>query len=139
MRFLPKCRWYDIRIEVKGPSIKCYLDGKLIHDIRRASLSSLYASATRDSKSGEIILKVVNASAEKIDTGVHLKGANKLARSGEVIVLTSENPADENSLDAPGKVSPKTETLNLNGPDFQHVFPGNSLTVLRIGADNGSP
>jgi alpha-L-arabinofuranosidase len=132
-------RWYDIRIEVQGPSIKCYLDGKLIHDIRHTSLPSLYASATRDSKSGDIILKVVNASAGKIDTGIHLKGAKKLAPFGEAIVLTSENPTDENSLDAPAKVSPKTQTLNLSGPDFQHIFPGNSLTVLRIEAENGSP
>ena len=27
-------RWYDIRIELKGDSIRCYLDGKLVHDIR---------------------------------------------------------------------------------------------------------
>jgi alpha-L-arabinofuranosidase len=125
-------RWYDIRIEVKGPSIKCYLDGKLIHDIRRTTLASLYASATRDSKSGDIILKVVNGSAEKIDTSVHLKGSNKLSGTVHAIVLTSENPADENSLDAPSKVSPKTEAFNISSPDFQHNFPGNSLTILRV-------
>ncbi len=128
-------RWYDIRIEVKGPSIKCYLDGKLIHDIKHTSVPSLYASATRDSKSGGIILKVVNASAEKMDAAIHLNGAKKLAPSGEAIVLASESPADENSLDAPDKVSPKTQSFDVNGPDFQHAFPGNSLTVLRIGAD----
>jgi len=27
-------RWYDIRIVVQGVSIKCYLDGKLVHDIK---------------------------------------------------------------------------------------------------------
>jgi len=26
--------WYDIRIVVKGPSIRCYLDGKLIHNTK---------------------------------------------------------------------------------------------------------
>ncbi len=26
-------RWYDIRIELDGPRIRCYLDGELIHDI----------------------------------------------------------------------------------------------------------
>jgi alpha-L-arabinofuranosidase len=132
-------RWYDIRIEVKGPWIKCFLDGELIHDIRRASLPSLYASATRNSRSGEIILKVVNGSAENLDTSVHLKGAINLAHSVEAIVLSSESPTDENSLEAPTRVSPKTERLEVGGPDFQHVFPGNSLTVLRIGANNPVP
>jgi alpha-L-arabinofuranosidase len=69
-----------------------------------------------------------------MDTAVHLNGAGKLAGAARAIVLTSEKPTDENSLDAPDKVSPKTETLNVGGPDFHHVFPGNSLTVLRIGA-----
>ena len=27
-------RWYDIRIELRGPRIRCYLDGELIHDIQ---------------------------------------------------------------------------------------------------------
>ncbi|MDP6635059.1 MAG: DUF1080 domain-containing protein [Phycisphaerae bacterium] len=30
-------KWYRIAIKVKGPSIKCYLNGKLIHDIRHFS------------------------------------------------------------------------------------------------------
>jgi len=28
-------RWYDIRIEVQGPSVKAYLDGKLVQQARR--------------------------------------------------------------------------------------------------------
>ena len=38
-------RWYDIRVEVKGSNIKCYLDGKLIHDLNHKSPASLNASA----------------------------------------------------------------------------------------------
>ena len=132
-------RWYDIRLEISGKRAKCFLDGQLIHDVdyeNGGPIKALYASASHDNNTGDVILKVVNASAEKIDTAVHLKGAKELARSGRAIVLSSDNPTDENSLDAPAKVSPKTETLSLDGPDFQRVFPGNSLTVLRIGAHN---
>jgi len=28
-------RWYDIRIEVRGPNVKCYLDGKLVQQATR--------------------------------------------------------------------------------------------------------
>ncbi|MDQ3814571.1 MAG: DUF1080 domain-containing protein [Armatimonadota bacterium] len=28
-------RWYNIRVDVKGPNVKCYLDGKRIHDVTR--------------------------------------------------------------------------------------------------------
>jgi alpha-L-arabinofuranosidase len=135
-------RWYDVRVEVSGKRVKCSLDGQIIHDVdfdNDNPVRALYASASQDDNTGEVILKVVNASAEKIDTTVHLKGASELARSARAIVLSSDNPTDENSLDAPEKVSPKTQTLKLSGPDFQHVFPGNSLTVLRIGKEKASP
>lgn len=46
-------RWYDIRIELKGASIKAYLDGKLIHDTTVRSRSALYAVAGRDKATGE--------------------------------------------------------------------------------------
>ena len=36
-------RWYDIRIEVKGANVKCYLDGKLIHDVKWQATKPLYA------------------------------------------------------------------------------------------------
>jgi len=97
------------------------------------AMKALYASASHDYSTGDLILKVVNASSEKIDTAVHLKGANEMARKGQAIVLTSGKPTDENSLDAPQKVSPKMQTFNLSGPNFHHDFPANSLTILRIG------
>jgi BNR repeat-containing family member/Domain of Unknown Function (DUF1080) len=30
-------RWYDIRVEVRGPTVKCYLDGKLVQQATRSS------------------------------------------------------------------------------------------------------
>ena len=39
-------RWYDIRIEVQGAHIRCYLDGKLIHDFS-PSIKAMYAVASR--------------------------------------------------------------------------------------------
>ena len=128
-------RWYDIRVEVKGASVKCSLDGRVIHDIKNSLTVTrgLFASATRDSKSGEVIVKVVNAAATPTETEINLHGIGKLSGAAQAIVLTSDNPKDENSLDEPTKVSPKTEKLSLAGPKFKHTFPGNSLTILRAG------
>jgi alpha-L-arabinofuranosidase len=127
-------RWYDIRLEVRGPSVKCYLDGELVHDIKNAltATDALYASATRDEATGEVIVKVVNTSPEPTETEFNLAGAGKLGSTAEAIVLTSEKPEDENSLEDPTKVSPKSDTIDVPGPKFRHTLPGNSLTVLRI-------
>lgn len=128
-------RWYDIRIELKGANIKCYLDGKLIHDVTAPSVKALYASASRANASGEIILKVVNVSGGVLETDVALNGL-RVKAPAQAIVLTSEKPEDENTLDAPKKVAPKTATLEIAGPNFRHAFPGNSLTILRFNPTN---
>ncbi len=125
-------RWYDIRVEVTGTSVKCYLDGKLTSEGQVPKMRSLCASATHAEGNGDVILKIVNTSAEPQDTEVQLDGIASVESSAKLTVLSSERPEDENSLDQPEKVSPKTETVAVNGKSLRHVFPGNSFTVLRI-------
>jgi alpha-L-arabinofuranosidase len=127
-------RWYDLRIEVTGMSVKCYLDGELTSEGKVPDLTSLHASATRDDASGDIILKVVNVAPGPLETEVRFDGVSKLAGPASAIVLTSEKGEDENSLDQPAKVSPKTTILPVNGTILRHSFPGNSFTVLRVKA-----
>ena len=127
-------RWYDIRVEVRGNHVKCYLDGKLVHDIdyqTGGEIKALYTSASQDNQTGDVIVKVVNASANPVTTELDLNGAN-LAGTASAILLTSEEPTDENSLDQPTKVSPKTENLNFTGSSLIYAFPGNSFTILRF-------
>jgi DNA-directed RNA polymerase subunit RPC12/RpoP len=38
-------RWYDIRIELNGPHIRCYLDGAMVHDITYPTLTPSQASS----------------------------------------------------------------------------------------------
>ena len=127
-------RWYDIRIEIQGSSVKGYLDGILVQEVAdtRANVKSLSASAARDDKSGDIILKIVNAGSDLVDTRIDLKGAGTLSGNGKAIVLTSASPLDENTLDESTKVSPTTEMVKLAGTTLTRSFPGNSLTVIRL-------
>ena len=130
-------RWYDIKVEVKGQSVKCWLDGHLIHDIQKPGLTTrrLYASASRDTASSDVIVKVVNTAPLPVETEISLGGVKKISGSGRAIVLTSDKPQDENTIDEPTKISPKTETFDVSSPDFRRIFPGNSFTVLRLKAD----
>jgi alpha-L-arabinofuranosidase len=129
-------QWYDIKIVINGSSVKGFLDGKLIQEVgdARSNVKSLCASAALDDKSGDIILKVVNASSESLQTEIDLKGARKLSGNGKAIVLTSASPLDENTLEEPTKVSPKSENVKFSGNTITRLFPGNSLTVIRIPA-----
>jgi alpha-L-arabinofuranosidase len=125
-------RWYDIRVETQGQTVRCYLDGKLIHQVSYEPTSSLYAVAGR--VGDEVIVKVVNVSARPQETLVQLRGARTVAPAGTEIVLTSANPADENTLEEPTKVAPVSRKVNDVSSSFRRTFPGNSVTVLRIKA-----
>jgi alpha-L-arabinofuranosidase len=128
-------RWYDIRIETSGRTIKCYLDGKLIHDVTPPVPKSLYASASRGADTGVVILKVVNTSKSGLSTDIKLTGVKTVQGPANAVVLTSEDPTDENSLAEPTKVAPGTKTISVTGPSFQHAFPGNSVPILRLKAE----
>lgn len=124
-------RWYDVKVEVKGQNIRCYLDGKLVHDVRYPKIKPLYASATRATSSNEVILKLVNVSDKDIVSSINLAGVKGITTPVRALVLTSASPNDENSLEEPQKVSPRATQFDAGGPDFQWTLPGNSLTVLR--------
>jgi alpha-L-arabinofuranosidase len=128
-------RWYDIKVAVKGKNVKCYLDGAVIHDLDYdidTKFESLYATAATEDKSGDIIVKVVNANSQALATEINLSGANGLSGQATAVVLTSENATDENSLVEPTKVSPKTQKMEFKGTTLSRSFPGNSFTVLRL-------
>ena len=128
-------RWYDIRIETAGDRIKCFLDGKLVHDIAPQQGSPLFATAASDHESGEIILKVVNADRTAQAVEIRIDGApipNGPAARAET--LTSPGAMDENSLDEPTKVAPKPVAITVDNGRIRHEFPANSLTVIRLKA-----
>jgi alpha-N-arabinofuranosidase len=92
----------------------------------------LYVTAGRDSKAGEVILKVVNSAAKSIAADVQLEGAGRVASQGAMTVLAGEKLTDENSIAEPRKIAPVTSPLKDAGSEFKHAFPPHSLTVLRL-------
>lgn len=128
-------RWYDIRLEVAGRRVKCYLDNQLVHEVTcpaDSPVPSLYACAAKEQRSGDLIVKVVNADPNRMQTQLRLTGCSDLTGHGTALVLTSASGQDENSLAEPRKVSPVTVPVTFNGTSLNWAFPGNSLTVLRL-------
>jgi alpha-L-arabinofuranosidase len=131
-------RWYDLRIELKGPNIQCFLDGQKVNEAVDAPHSQpLHTVASRVEATGDIILKTVNPGKTDCETEIQIGGVKKVGSTFTVSTLTSPDPADENSLDHPLKVFPKQQTLKaphsaLRTPHFHYTFPANSVTVLRL-------
>jgi alpha-L-arabinofuranosidase len=127
-------RWYDLKLTVAGKRVQCWIDGKLVHDVDLSTggqYDSLYATSATDAATGDMIVKVVNAAADPVETELNVAGAS-LTGKGTATVLTSASAADENSLAEPAKVAPKVETLGFEGAILKRTFPPNSFTVLRL-------
>ena len=129
-------RWYDIRLEVSPLIVKGYIDGKLVQKVSLADKNrkTICASAARDEKSGDIIVKVVNASNKAVNTTLNLEGAASLTAFADAIVLSSDSELDENTLDNPTKVIPKKEKIKVDRHKVTYRFAANSLNILRIHA-----
>lgn len=129
-------RWYDIRLEVSPLIVKGYIDGKLVQKVSLADKNrkAICASAARDEKSGDIIVKVVNASNKAVNTTLNLEGAASLTGFADAMVLSSDSELDENTLDNPTKVIPKKEKIKVDRHKVTHRFAANSLNILRIHA-----
>ncbi|MBP5339989.1 MAG: alpha-L-arabinofuranosidase, partial [Prevotella sp.] len=74
---------------------------------------SLFASAVYDNATGEVIVKVVNTSDATQPINIQLKGL-KGERIAETITLSHNSMDDENTLDEPEKITPKSSTLKCD-------------------------
>jgi len=123
-------RWYDIRLELEGNRIRCYLDNELVHDVVYPHARTLHASAVRDSAANAVILKVVNVAPIPQTLRVDLQGF-PVPREADALVLTGD-PNAENSLENPCNVEPVHAQWTLDGNPFDCVFAPHSLSVIRL-------
>jgi alpha-L-arabinofuranosidase len=91
----------------------------------------LYASAQRDQRSGERIVKVVNPVGEAVRAEIRVLGGS-VSGTGRTTLLASGDLADENSLDAPRRVSPVEERVLVEGAVFSYSLRPYSVTALRV-------
>jgi alpha-N-arabinofuranosidase len=128
-------RWYDVRIELNGPGLKCFLDGELVQsaDVALPRHAGVFASAVRDERSGEVILKVANVHPSPTRLDIALAGAKAISGKMQSVTLRGA-PEDLNSFETPAKIAPIQASEKVDGPRFQRDFDANSFTVLRFKA-----
>jgi len=128
-------RWYDIKIAVSGGRIKCYLNGVLIHDLMEAGgtargTAGIMASCVKDTKTGDVIVKLVNVTAETAPSQIQLSGIGQLQPTARRTILTGD-PRAKDTFQNPTNVIPVTDKVNV-GKSFTTDLPAHSLTVMRI-------
>jgi len=93
--------------------------------------TSIQSAATRDSRTGEIFLKLVNPQPTAEQLNIHIKGVGSLGSKATATTLAG-NPEDTNSIAEPRKVTPVETTLHNLKPDFACPVPPHSIVVLRL-------
>lgn len=76
-----------------------------------------------------MILKVVNVSSQPQDTLLKINGVSSVQDVKEIQLTGS--PDDENSLEHPTRVYPKSRSIDVTSSELRVTFPGNSVTILR--------
>ncbi len=91
----------------------------------------MFATATRDNATGEVILKVLNVLPVAQSVQVNLQGVNSIQELATAEVLSGD-AGDVNTLQTPEKIVPHKMTDHLPGSNFIHQLPPYSLSILRV-------
>ena len=95
--------------------------------------TSIQGCATRDSRTGEIFVKLVNPATNAVPLNLKINGVTSLASRGTSITLAG-NLNDSNSITQPKNVVPLTKRVRGIKPSFTHTLPPNSIVVLKLKA-----
>lgn len=125
-------RWYDVEVDVKGDSVYAKLDGKQLFATRlKPNMTpGFFATATKDSKTGEVIVKLANTNIEGTTAKVSLDG--KTLQNAKLIRLTAKNGSEENDIDHPTNVYPTSTNVPVHGDSIELEIPASSLSILRL-------
>ncbi|MGN9757015.1 alpha-L-arabinofuranosidase C-terminal domain-containing protein [Streptomyces sp. SD31] len=123
-------RTYDIDIKVRGRQVTLYLDGQEWGSFTDDKPAEPFRQVvTKDAKTGDLIVKVVNAQSAAARTAIDLGGA-KVASKARVTTLSADPSAVNSETETP--VAPVTSSFSGVADKFTYTFPANSITFLRI-------
>lgn len=123
-------RTYDVEVKVRGRQVTLLLDGQEWGSFTDDKPAEPFRQVvTRDARTGDLIVKVVNAQSAAARTAIDLGGA-KVRSKARVTTLTAAPDAVNTETATP--VAPVTSTFSGVADEFSYTFPANSVTFLRI-------
>lgn len=99
-----------------------------------SATTRVYASATKEGRTGDLIVKLVNPGPEP--SAIDLRWTARpgtATHNGSAIVLTGASLADENSFQDPKKVAPVSFGIGEVTDQLHYELKPRSFTVLRVG------
>jgi len=94
-------------------------------------VDGIYVSATRDTPTGDVILKLVNIQAKSQVLQINLEGIASVRKDASGEMITGELGAI-NTVAEPMKVVPQAVTISNAATKFAHELPAHSVSVIRL-------
>jgi alpha-L-arabinofuranosidase len=94
--------------------------------------NGLFATATIDKVTNELIIKMVNTSDAAATQAVNVTGVKKFDKKAKVTVLQSTDMNAVNSLDQPKALSPADSEMDVSGKKLNIPTAPHSFTVVRV-------
>lgn len=92
----------------------------------------VFYSVTRQSKTGKIFVKLVNASSDPQPVNIRIDGAKKIDHIANVVTLHAATPAATNSITDPDNIIPVQSRFERASANFTYTLPAYSIQVIRV-------
>jgi len=123
-------RAYDVDIKVRGRQVTLYLDGQEWGSFADDKPAEPFRQVvTKDAKTGDLIVKVVNDQSSAARTAIDLGGAKAVSRAKVTTLAAAPDAVNSETATA---VAPVVSTFDGVADKFSYTFPANSITFLRI-------
>lgn len=123
-------RWYTIKIEVRDGQVLYTCDDDKSLDVK-LKRQRRYSVTGFDSKTNEVIVKVVNAEESPYLATINLDGV-EVESEGLITTLKADSELDENTMENPMKIAPQQKTYSKFSNSFEYKFEPWSFNILRI-------
>jgi len=124
-------RWYDVKLVVTPMSATLYVDGQETTVARPSTPTRHFCQTGYDEQSGELIVKVVNATDRPYRRSFAISGAAVVMPTGRVVTL-SGNALDENTFEQPTRLAPVESRFGKFARQFDYEFAPMSFIVMRV-------
>jgi alpha-N-arabinofuranosidase len=93
---------------------------------------TVFYSATIDSKTGAVYLKIINTSKNKQAITINLDGIKRVAPSATVFVIKGDKPEDTNTITDPEKIIPIKSEITGIDRSFNYSMDAYSVNIIQL-------
>jgi len=93
---------------------------------------TVFYTATKDTRTGTIYLKVINTTGKQQPIEIDLTGITKVSPNATWVVIKGDKPEDTNTITDPEKIVPVTSKITGVATVFTRTFDPYSVNVLQL-------